>query len=79
VTRGRAAAPPHVARQRLAAAPRCQARPKGSLGANKIRQGLFLKINLKKVKMKKLSDKRGVYTIKSLYNEIFSQVSRISG
>jgi hypothetical protein len=44
-----------VARQRLAAAPRRQARPKGSPGANKVPQGLFLKIILKKVKIKKLS------------------------
>jgi hypothetical protein len=46
--RGRAAAPPHVVRQRLLAAPRRQARPKGSSSAKKVAQGLFLKIILKK-------------------------------
>jgi hypothetical protein len=44
-----------VARQRLAAAPRRQARPKGSSSANKVSEGLFIKIILKKVKIKKLS------------------------
>jgi hypothetical protein len=44
-----------VARQGLAAAPRRQARPKGSPGANKVPHGLFIKIILKKVKIKKLS------------------------
>jgi hypothetical protein len=39
--RGRAAAPPHVARQRLPAASYSQAQPKGSPGANKVRQGYF--------------------------------------
>jgi hypothetical protein len=42
-----------VARQ-AAAAPRRQARPKGSPGANKIRLGLFIKIIFKKVNIKKL-------------------------
>jgi hypothetical protein len=37
-----------VARQRLIAAPRRQARPKGSPGANKVSEGLFIKIILKK-------------------------------
>jgi hypothetical protein len=37
-------APLHVARQRLAAAPRRQARPKGSPRANNVGQGLILKI-----------------------------------
>jgi hypothetical protein len=44
-----------VARQRLAAAPRRQARPKGLPSANKVSQGLFIKIIFKKVKIKKLS------------------------
>jgi hypothetical protein len=46
--RGSAAVPPHVARKRLAAVPCRQARPKGSPGAKKVCEGLFLKINLKK-------------------------------
>jgi hypothetical protein len=37
-----------VVRQRLLAAPRRQARPKGSSSAKKVAQGLFLKIILKK-------------------------------
>jgi hypothetical protein len=37
-----------VARQRLLAAPRRQARPKGSPGAKNVAQGLFLKIIFKK-------------------------------
>jgi hypothetical protein len=37
-----------VARQRLAAAPRRQARPKGLPSANKVSQGLFIKIIFKK-------------------------------
>jgi hypothetical protein len=37
-----------VARQRLIAAPRRQARAKGLPGANKVSEGLFLKIILKK-------------------------------
>jgi hypothetical protein len=41
-----------VVRQRLPAAPRRQARPKGSPGANKVRQGLFLKIIKKRLKLK---------------------------
>jgi hypothetical protein len=52
---GTSTAPMHVARERLAAAPRSQARPKGSPGAYNICQGLFLKIIKKKVKIKKLS------------------------
>jgi hypothetical protein len=37
-----------VARQRLLAVPRRQARPKGSPGAKNVAQGLFLKIIFKK-------------------------------
>jgi hypothetical protein len=37
-----------VARQRLLAAPRRQARPKGLPSAKKIAQGLFIKIIFKK-------------------------------
>jgi hypothetical protein len=37
-----------VARQRLLAAPRRQARPQGSSSAKKVPQGLFLKIIFKK-------------------------------
>jgi hypothetical protein len=37
-----------VARQRLLAAPRRQARPKGLPGAEKVPQGLFIKIIFKK-------------------------------
>jgi hypothetical protein len=44
-----------VARQRLLAAPRRQARPKGSPSAKKVPQELFIKIILKKVNIKKLS------------------------
>jgi hypothetical protein len=40
--RGSAAAPPHVELQRLAVAPRRQAWPKGSPGANNVCQWLFL-------------------------------------
>jgi hypothetical protein len=43
-----------VAQQRLAAAPRRQAQPKGALGANSVCLGLFLKI-IKNVKIKKMS------------------------
>jgi hypothetical protein len=43
-----------VARQRSPVAPRRQARPKGPPGVNKILQGLILKMNFKKVKIKKL-------------------------
>jgi hypothetical protein len=50
--RGTAAAPLHVARQRLPAAPRCQARSKGSSGANNICKELFLKIIKKRLKLK---------------------------
>jgi hypothetical protein len=42
----------HVARQRLAAAPRRQARPKGSPSANNVCQGLILKIIKKRLKLK---------------------------
>jgi hypothetical protein len=45
--RGKAAAPVHVARQRLSAAPHCQARPKGSPGVNNVFLGLILKLILK--------------------------------
>jgi hypothetical protein len=44
---GTSAAPLHVARQRLAAAPRRQARPKGSPGANNICEGVNFINNLK--------------------------------
>jgi hypothetical protein len=44
-----------VARQRLAAAPRLQARPKGSPGEKKSLPGVIFKNKLKKVKIKKLS------------------------
>jgi hypothetical protein len=39
----------------MSAAPRRQARPKGSPGANNVFQGLILKLILKTVKIKKLS------------------------
>jgi hypothetical protein len=49
-----------VARQRLLAAPRRQARPKGSPGAKKKSSpGVIFKNNLKKVNIKKLSPARG--------------------
>jgi hypothetical protein len=43
-----------VARQRLAAAPRRQAQPKGPPGANNVCPGLFFK-KIKKVNIKQLS------------------------
>jgi hypothetical protein len=57
-----------VARQRLAAAPRRQARPKGLPSANKVSQGLFIKIIFKKVKIKKLSQIFGKKLPPALFN-----------